>query len=103
MNVDAVFPMSGSHHHDFRKGKRLGKKDHLIKWKKPAKPEWMDAQTYADFPDTIMVRETTTVDTRRGHRTRSRILVTTFLNAKEVSPQDLGGLYDFRWFVEINK
>jgi putative transposase len=25
MNVDAVFPINGSRHHDFRKGKRLKK------------------------------------------------------------------------------
>jgi len=102
MNVDAVFPMHTSRRHDFRKGKRLGKKDHIVEWKKPAKPEWMDVQTYADYPDTITVRETTIIDARPGHRRKSRILVSTFLNAKEVTPQDLGILYGYRWFVELN-
>ena len=62
----------------------------------------MDVQTYTDCPDTITVRETTIVDARPGHRTRSRILVSTFLNGKEVTPQDLGILYGYRWFVELN-
>lgn len=102
MNVDAVFPMHASRHHDFRKGKRLGKKDHLVEWKKPAKPAWMDVQTYADYPDTITVRETTIVDARPGYRTKARVLVTTFINAKEVTPQELSVLYGYRWFVELN-
>jgi hypothetical protein len=37
MGVDAVFPIHSSRNTDFRRGKRLGKKDHLVSWKKPAK------------------------------------------------------------------
>jgi hypothetical protein len=102
MNVDAVFPMHGSRNYDFRKGKRLGKKDHIVEWEKPARPEWMDEQTYAEFPDIISVREATIVDARPGYRTRSRVLVTTFLDEKEVTPKDLGILYGYRWFAELN-
>ena len=40
---------------DFRKGTRLGTKDHLIKWEKPARPSWMDEETYQNFPVTIIL------------------------------------------------
>ena len=51
MGVDAVLPMHASRDWDFRRGKRLGKKDHLVDWKKPAKPKWMELETYKAFPD----------------------------------------------------
>jgi DDE family transposase len=102
IGVDVVFPMHASRGHDFRKGRRLGKKDHIVQWRKPAKPEWMDKQMYYDFPEIINIRETTVVDARPGYKTKSRILVTTFLNEKEVTAQDLGVLYGYRWFAELN-
>ena len=102
INVDAVFPMHASRNYDFRKGKRLGKKDHIVEWKKPTKPQWMDEQTYHMYPNSISVRETTIVDTRPGYRTRARVLVTTFLDEKEVSAKELGILYGYRWFAELN-
>jgi hypothetical protein len=87
---------------DFRRGKHLGKGDHLVKWKKPARPEWMDEKTYADFPKTITVRETKMVSSRPGFRSKSRVIVTTFIDTKNVTPTDLSELYSFRWFVELN-
>jgi hypothetical protein len=100
--ADVIFPIHASRNHDFRKGTRLGKKDHLVQWKKPNKPEWMDEETYAEFPNVIAVRETTIFNVHPGMQTRSRVVVTTLLNNKEVSPQELGKLYGFRWFVELN-
>jgi len=31
---------------NFRRGRRLGKGDHVVAWPRPAKPDWMDAETY---------------------------------------------------------
>jgi hypothetical protein len=102
MEVDAVFPVHGARHHDFRCGKRLGKKDHLVKWKKPSKPKWMDQETYDKFPIHITVREVAINNTHDGFRPRSRIVVTTFLKPKEVTKKDLALLYDYRWCVELD-
>lgn len=102
MGVDAVFPMHASRDCDFRRGKRLGKKDHLVSWKKPSKPKWMDLEAYAKFPDTIMLREVAVSTGSKGFRAKTRIMVTTFVDAKEVSKTDLNSLYDCRWFVEIS-
>lgn len=38
--VDGVFPLHFGRHYDFRKGKKLGVKDHIIFWEKSKKPEW---------------------------------------------------------------
>jgi hypothetical protein len=102
LGVDVVFPIHAARHHDFRRGKRLGKKDHLVEWKKPARPEWMDKETYHSYPDFVRLREVSIVHEHPGFRAKSRTVVTTFLNPKDVSGDDLKKLYDLRWFVEIN-
>lgn len=102
MGVDVVFPMHSARNHDFRQGERLGKKDHLVQWKKPIKPEWMEEETYNSFSDDITVREVMVGGNRPGFRTKPRVMVTTFLDSVAVSKKDLGELYDHRWMVEIN-
>lgn len=43
---------------DFREGKRLGVKDHLIVWKKPKKkPVWITDSDYRALPDKLLIRE----------------------------------------------
>jgi hypothetical protein len=42
---------------DFRRGVRLGRYDHLVVWEKPARPDWMDEETYRQFPDELAMRE----------------------------------------------
>jgi hypothetical protein len=102
MGVEAVFPIHSARNHDFRGGKRLGEKDHLIQWAKPVRPEWMDEETYKNFPDYITVREVEINSERAGFRTKKRILVSTLLDSKKFSKKDLGKLYEQRWLVEIN-
>lgn len=102
MGVDVAFPIHSARNHDFRRGRKLGKKDHLVQWKKPAKPEWMDEDTYSCFPSYIPVREVLVNNARAGFRSKPRVLVTTFLDPSAVSREDLGRLYDYRWIVEIN-
>ena len=102
MKVDAVFAVNGNRGSDFRRGKRLGNGDHLIGWKKPSKPWWMDAESYSEFPKTITVREAKIITTRQGFRSQSRVVITTFIDATDVSQQNLCELYTCRWFVELN-
>jgi hypothetical protein len=100
--LDAVFPLHGARDCDFRSGERLGKKDHLVTWIKPQKPAWMDQETYDSFPDSIKVREVEVSIDHKGHRSETRVLVTTFLRTKATSKKDLRELYAHRWLVEID-
>ena len=43
--VDVCARMHQRRHVDFRRGKRLGKYDHLIVWNRPVRPAWMDEAT----------------------------------------------------------
>jgi hypothetical protein len=101
LGISGVFPMHGARKYDFRRGKRLGKKDHLIGWKRPKKPEWMEQADYDSFPLEISIREVSIETKRPGFRVQKRILVTTFLDPVKVTKSDLAELYDCRWFVEL--
>lgn len=101
LGVDAVFPIHGARTPDFRSGTRLGKRDHLVVWEKPQRPSWMDQETYSSFPSVITVREIQLSLENNGFRSESMILVTTFLNPKQVTKSDLQFLYNKRWLVEI--
>ena len=102
LGVDAVFPMHSSRHSDFRRGKKLGKHDHLVQWKKPARPSWMSQETYNSMPEVLTIREVKISDSRPGFRTKSRVLVTTLVESKNVSKDDLTLIYNSRWLVEVN-
>ncbi len=94
--IDAVFEQHGARQltTDFRRGHRLGQRDHLIVLKKPViKPDWMSQADYEQAADTLTVREL---------RTGGKILVTTLLDAKQTSKSDLRMLYASRWNIELD-
>ena len=43
---------------DFRRGKRLGPQDHLVRWRKPTSIRSLDRQAYQALPESITIRET---------------------------------------------
>jgi hypothetical protein len=94
--VDAVFEQHGSRQRttDFRRGQRLGQRDHLIVLQKPAiKPDWMPQADYEQAPESVTVREL-----RSGGKT----LVTTLLCPKRTDKAALKSLYRSRWHVELD-
>lgn len=94
--IDAVFEQHGSRQRttDFRCGKRLGARDHLIVLSKPViKPEWMSPTDYEQAPQSLVVREL---------RTHGKTLVTTLLCPKHTEKAALKALYRSRWHVELD-
>ncbi len=93
--VDGLFEQYGARKRstDFRCGKRLGPKDHLIVWTKPKRPDWMSPEEYAAVPETLTVREL---------KVGGKILVTTFLCPKDTPKNMLKALYWRRWNVELD-
>jgi hypothetical protein len=91
--VDVVLRQHQSRNTDFRRGKRLGARDHIVQWQRPAQPTWMDDAVYAGMPATLTMREV-----RAGGWT----LVSSLTDAKSVSKQELLDLYRSRWHVELD-
>ena len=102
--VDSVSRLNRAHRSaDFRRGKRLGKDDHIVRWQKPGrKPDSIDRQTFNSLPDFLEVRECRIRVKQRGFRTRNVIVVTTLLDPVQYTKEDLCQLYFARWNAEID-
>jgi len=87
---------------DFRRGRRLGKGDHIVEWRRPAKPEWMDAQTYDRMPPSIQIREIHVHVDHPGFRVQSFVVVTTLTDADRYPQDDIAQLYGHRWLAELD-
>lgn len=91
--VDVVFEQHGARQTDFRRGEKLGQRDHLVNWSKPPRPAWMSPEAYKAYPDKLQVREM---------KVRKKVLVTTLLKPGEASKNELGKLFVRRWQVEVD-
>lgn len=92
--VDVLFEQNGSRITDFRRGQSLGTRDHIVHWPKPAaRPQWMTPEQYDHFPDEIKVREV---------KVAHQVLVTTLLDHRKLTKDDLSALYARRWNVELD-
>jgi putative transposase len=100
--VDVCARLHHLRHADFRKGRRLGKYDHIIVWTKPQKPAWMNADTYATIPETLELRELRYAIVEKGKRTKSITVVTTLTDIEEYSKEEIAELYGCRWSSELD-
>lgn len=92
--VDVLFEQNGSRITDFRRGKSLGKRDHIVRWPKPrSRPQWMTPEQYADAPEELVLREC---------QVHHQVLVTTLREHRRISKDDLSQLYARRWNVELD-
>ncbi len=91
--IDAVFKMNARRKYDFREGTRLGKGDHIVSWKKPQRPTWMDKCIYDEMPNEITLREIKKNDT---------VIVSTLLNREDYPKNAIFKLYRDRWHIELD-
>ena len=100
--VDFVGRMHTQRKVDFRRGKQLGRYDHVVEWCKPPRPEWMSHEQYATIPATLSMREFRYRVVRSGYRPRTIVVATTLLDNEQYSVTDISDLYRLRWDAEIN-
>lgn len=100
--VEVVFRMHQCRHYDFRRGRRLGREDHVVVWQRPQRPTWMTEAEYAAVPEQLVVREWHVRITNPGYRTKSVVLVTTLLDAAEFPKGEIAGPYRWRWQAELD-
>src|SRR4051794_30876541 len=87
---------------DFRRGRRLGADDHVVRWAKPTSIRSLDWQTYKALPESITIREARMRVRQPGFRTRSVVVVTTLLDPQQASKEELASLYRARWNNELD-
>jgi hypothetical protein len=100
--IDTVCRLSSHRRADFRRGKRHGKDDHLVEWRRPAKPRSIDRKTYDTLPMSLLVRECRVRVEQRGFRVRSLIIATTLLDAEVFTKDDIAQVYRARWNCELD-
>jgi Transposase DDE domain len=100
--IDGVFRMHQRRKYDFRRGRRLGVEDHVVRWTKPPRPEWMDEALYAQLPEELVIRELRVKVERAGFRVEELVLVTTLLDSQEYTKEEVADLYLKRWNIELD-
>jgi len=100
--VDVVTRQHQGRRTDFRRGQRLGAKDHVVLWPRPRRPEWMDEETYATIPQTLSVREVHVRVEIRGFRVQELVVVTTLTDGQRYPQAEIARLFRARWHVELD-
>jgi hypothetical protein len=100
--VDLVSRHDGKRRVDFRQGQRLGRRDHVVLWHKPARPPWMSPELYDRLPETLRIRQQSMEVSQKGFRCRRLLLVTTLLNPQVYSREDLATAFRCRWHAELD-
>lgn len=100
--VDVVVRQHQSRHCDFRRGQRLGRRDQVVTWRRPPRPDWMDDATYQQVPETLTLRELRVVVPYPRFRTKVVDVVTSLLDPGRVTRGDLEERYRARWHAELD-
>jgi hypothetical protein len=101
--VDVVVRLHQCRRADFRRGRRLGRDDHLVTWPKPQQvPEWMSRAEYEAMPAELTVRELRVRVKDKTKRVRTLVIVTTLRDARTYRARELGELFRQRWHAELD-
>jgi hypothetical protein len=84
------------------KMQRLGAGDHLARWTRPARPDWMDSQTYAQIPPSLTLRLIKVHVRQPGFRVESLWVATTLTDKSEYPKEEIADLYSRRWLAELD-
>jgi len=93
---------NGKHRVDFRRGRRLGRRDHVVQWHKPVRPLWMSKELYQSLPQTLTIREIQVQVSVKGFRCRHLRLVTTLLDPQVYRKEELAAAFRCRWHAELD-
>jgi hypothetical protein len=101
--VDVVVRLHQRRTADFRRGRRLGRDDHIVVWTKPKEiPDWMSRAEYEAMPDQLTIRETRVRVKDKTKRVRKLVIVTTLTEPRTYPARELGGLFRQRWHAELD-
>lgn len=102
--VHSLFRLHQARPADLRNGKRLGKNDRLMIWRKPwpwQRPRYLSKALWNLIPQELSVRVVRFILEVPGFRAQSLTLVTTLLDPKVYPAEELARLYARRWRIEL--
>ena len=99
---DSVCRLHGARKVDFRRGRRLGRNDRLVTWKRPIlPPRGMPPEQFEALPQELTVRLIRFNTQTPGFRSRNLVVVTTLLDPTLYPAEKIAALYRDRWTVEL--
>ena len=103
IGVDVVMRQHGGRPTDFRQGRKLGREDHLVVWRRGRqRRSWMSMLEFRRLPRMIVMRELLVRVDKKGFRTKRFVVVTSLLDPNKYPSKELAGLYRARWHVELD-
>ena len=102
LGIDFVGRLHQGRTANYRRGARLGPGDHIVYWRRPDQPDWMDDETYERMPLVLRIREVHVHVQEPGFRVEAFDVVTTLADADTYRRDDLAELYHQRWLVELD-
>ena len=101
--VDVLVRLHQCRAADFRRGRRLGREDHIATWPRPqAVPDWMSRDEYDSMPLELEIRELRIRVRDRTKRVREMVIATTLLDCRIYPGDGLRGLFRERWHAELD-
>lgn len=101
--ADVVVRLHQRRSADFRRGRRVGREDHVVTWPKPKQvPDWMTRAEYDAVPAALTVRELRVRVRDKTKRVRSLVVVTTLGDARTYTAKEVGDLFRQRWHAELD-
>ena len=101
---DAVFRLHQQRLEDFRRGRRLGKNDRQVTWRRPkwrARPRGMGRREWKALPKELTVRLVRFAVNIPGFRCRTITVATTLLDSMVYPAEKIAALYRDRWLIEL--
>lgn len=101
---DGVFRLHQSRKPDFRRGKKLGRNDCLVRWKRPVcslRQRGMSVEEWDRLPLEMSVRLIRANVGAPGFRCRNIVIATTLLDPVRYPVEEIIALYGDRWTVEL--
>lgn len=82
--------------------RRLNKRERVVVWERPQRPEWMSDEEYSQQPETIEIRLVDVQVTEAGFRPEAFTVATTIIDHQVYSAEWIGSVYQSRWLVELD-
>ena len=103
LGIDLLARLNVCRKLDFRKAdKKLGRKEGLFRWKKPARPSLLvSLEQWLGLPQELTVRIVRSQIKHKGFRTRELTIVTTLLDATLYPTEQILAAYAKRWRMEM--
>jgi hypothetical protein len=87
---------------NFREGRRLGRYDHVIDWRRPQRPWWMKRRLYESLPGRLSIRQLRVEVHQKGFRCRHLLVNTTLLDSQLYHAEDVAMAFRARWHAELD-